>query len=95
MTLPPRRLTPVERFIAEVLDRHGARYGLEILDLAAGQIKRGTLYVTLGRMEQKGLVSSVSVRPASRTPRHYDLTHRGSTVLGVERSLDEKLAKVR
>ena len=34
------------------------RYGLELVDLAAGRLKRGSVYVTLGRMEAKGFVTS-------------------------------------
>ena len=38
----------------------GARemYGLEIARASEGRIKTGTLYVTLNRMEDKGLISS-------------------------------------
>ena len=37
---------------------HGERYGLELVADSNGRLKRGTVYVTLGRMEQKGLVES-------------------------------------
>lgn len=33
-------------------------YGLELIDASQGQLKRGTIYVTLGRMEEKGYVES-------------------------------------
>lgn len=33
-------------------------YGLELVAASDGELKRGTVYVTLGRMEQKGFVSS-------------------------------------
>jgi DNA-binding PadR family transcriptional regulator len=33
-------------------------YGLQLVDQAAGGLRRGTVYVTLGRMEAKGLVES-------------------------------------
>ena len=32
------------------------RYGLELVQLSDGQLKRGTVYVTLQRMEAKGLI---------------------------------------
>jgi PadR family transcriptional regulator len=33
-------------------------YGLQLVDNSRGRLKRGTVYVTLGRMEDKGLVES-------------------------------------
>ena len=33
-------------------------FGLQLVELAGGRLKRGTVYVTLGRMEEKGLVAS-------------------------------------
>lgn len=34
------------------------RYGLELVDASEGRLKRGSIYVTLGRMEAKGFVES-------------------------------------
>ena len=34
------------------------RYGLELVDASEGRLKRGSIYVTLGRMEAKGFVAS-------------------------------------
>ena len=34
------------------------RYGLELVDASNGRLKRGSIYVTLGRMEAKGFVAS-------------------------------------
>jgi DNA-binding PadR family transcriptional regulator len=36
----------------------GEMYGLELVAASDGQLKRGTVYVTLGRMEQKGYIRS-------------------------------------
>ncbi len=36
----------------------GEMYGLELVGAAKGELKRGTVYVTLGRMEQKGYITS-------------------------------------
>lgn len=33
-------------------------YGLELVNNSGGKIKRGTVYVVLGRMQEKGLVTS-------------------------------------
>ena len=53
MTLPPK-----ERLILEMLVANGPTYGLQLVEQSAGALKRGTVYVTLGRMEMKGLVTS-------------------------------------
>ena len=33
-------------------------YGLELVSASRGRLKRGTVYVTLGRMEAKGFIRS-------------------------------------
>ena len=47
-----------ERFILELLTSEGPMYGLQLVEHSEGALKRGTVYVTLGRMETKGLVAS-------------------------------------
>ena len=37
---------------------HGQRYGLELVDSSDGALKRGSVYVILARMEDKGFVDS-------------------------------------
>ena len=37
---------------------HGQRYGLELVDSSEGALKRGSVYVILARMEDKGFVDS-------------------------------------
>jgi DNA-binding PadR family transcriptional regulator len=51
------RLSPKEALILDLL-RGSEKYGLELVTTSAGALKRGTVYVTLGRMEEKGLVVS-------------------------------------
>ena len=46
-----------ERLILELLTE-GDKYGLELVQESGGRLKRGTVYVTLGRMEEKGYVES-------------------------------------
>ncbi len=48
-----------EKLILELLASDGPTYGLSLVERAGGALKRGTVYVTLGRMEAKGLVESV------------------------------------
>ena len=52
-TLPPK-----ERVILELLIGAGPMYGLQLVEQSNGALKRGTVYVTLGRLEAKGLVES-------------------------------------
>jgi DNA-binding PadR family transcriptional regulator len=52
------RLSAKERAILTLLVAKREMYGLELVDGSAGLLKRGTVYVTLGRMEAKGYISS-------------------------------------
>ena len=54
----PATLPPKERLILELLATGGPMYGLQLVERASGGLRRGTVYVTLGRMEAKGLVES-------------------------------------
>lgn len=59
-------------------------YGLELVAAADGAIKRGTVYVTLARMVEKGLITSrCDVEPPHRgLPRpRYQVTERGTKAL--------------
>jgi PadR family transcriptional regulator PadR len=47
-----------EEIILELLVSEGPMYGLALVNRSGGALKRGTVYVTLGRMEAKGLVES-------------------------------------
>ena len=44
-TLPAK-----ERIVLELLVSSGAKYGLQLVEGSRGRLKRGTVYVTLGRM---------------------------------------------
>ena len=63
-------------------------YGLEMIRLSDGKLKRGTVYVTLGRLEERGLVRSKIKRDEKHSglsrPR-YTLTPRGQEVLAAWR----------
>jgi len=52
------RLAKSEHLILSLLAARGASYGLELVQSSRGKLKRGGIYVTLGRMETKGLVTS-------------------------------------
>lgn len=72
------------------------RFGLELVEISGGRLKRGTIYVTLGRMETKGFVEShQEQRPtgAIGLPRRlYRATAYGLKVRDAYRLLSEALA---
>lgn len=88
MVTHPRLLTlsPKERLVLELLARHGDGYGLQLVTASRGRLKRGTVYVTLGRMEKKGYIRSRLDDPpegAGGMPRRlYTPTALGVRVLG-------------
>jgi DNA-binding PadR family transcriptional regulator len=55
----PRVLTlsAKELLVLELL-REQDLYGLQLVSASRGRLKRGTVYVTLGRMEEKGYITS-------------------------------------
>jgi PadR family transcriptional regulator, regulatory protein PadR len=57
MTALPR-LSTRERLILELLVEHGELFGLQLVDHSKRRLKRGTVYVTLGRMQEKGYLAS-------------------------------------
>ncbi len=52
-TLPPK-----EALILELLVQEKEMYGLQLVAASRRRLKRGTVYVTLGRMEEKGFILS-------------------------------------
>jgi DNA-binding PadR family transcriptional regulator len=50
-------MSRTESLVMELL--HGSeRYGLELVDASRGALKRGSVYVILARMEEKGFIES-------------------------------------
>jgi DNA-binding PadR family transcriptional regulator len=55
----PPSLSPTERVVLELLAaRQDRMYGLELVAESSGHLKRGTVYVLLGRMQKKGYVEA-------------------------------------
>src|SRR5687768_9306083 len=82
----PPRLSAVESLILELLIANDdAMYGLQLVAVSRRRLKRGTVYVTLGRMEEKGyIVSRLEPAPpdAGGLPRRvYEPTAFGRRVL--------------
>ena len=91
LTLPPK-----ERLILELLNANGPMHGLRMVDASGGGLKRGTVYVTLGRMEAKGLVESEQEpqHPAAiGLPRRiYRITALGERLLSAWTTFTKELA---
>ena len=51
-------LSAKESLILELLVREREMYGLQLVTSSKRRLKRGTVYVTLGRMEEKGYITS-------------------------------------
>lgn len=95
MRLP--RLSEKERVILELLTRKGEMYGLEMVKAAPRKLKRGTVYVTLGRMREKGFVESRSVRKPQMAglPRQvFRTTGHGASVLRAWQVAETAAARV-
>lgn len=70
------RLPGSERTILKLLVSRGPSYGLELVQASRGVLKRGGIYVTLGRMEEKGLVTSAAATDGRRRYRPTALGER-------------------
>ena len=88
-------MSPTESLVMELL-RGRERYGHELVDASGGTLKRGSVYVTLARMEEKGFVDS---RHEERSPgvsglprRLYRATPYGRKVHGAFAILRDALA---
>lgn len=90
-TLPAK-----QRLILELLVSQGAMFGLQLVEASDGQLKRGTVYVTLGLLEQKGYVESTQEPPhpgAIGLPRRiYRPTALGKRALRAWTTLATRLA---
>jgi len=85
-----------ELLVLDILAASGQMHGLGLVTGSGGALKRGTVYVTLGRMEAKGLVSSEQepLQPgAIGLPRRiYRLTPLGERALTAWKTFTEELA---
>jgi DNA-binding PadR family transcriptional regulator len=52
------KLSATERLILQLLIANDELFGLQMVELSGGRLKRGTVYVTLGRMVEKGFLES-------------------------------------
>lgn len=66
-------LSGKESIVLDLLKEQEEMYGLELVTASDSRLKRGTVYVTLGRMEEKGYVES---RQEERQPGAIGLPRR-------------------
>ena len=85
----------LEALIVDLLGS-GERFGLDLVESSEGRLKRGTIYVTLSRMDAKGFLES---RQEGRDPaagglprRLYRVTAYGTRVHAARQLLREALA---
>jgi DNA-binding PadR family transcriptional regulator len=85
-----------ETVILELLVREHELYGLQLVAASKRRLKRGTVYVTLGRMQDKGYITSRledSPPGAGGMPRRlYQPTALGRRVLNVWTTAAQRLA---
>ena len=90
------RLSAKESLILDLLTRGEPLYGLQLVAESRGRLKRGTVYVTLGRMEDKGYVTSRAEDApdgAGGLPRRlYEATPQGLRVLKAWSTLVQHLS---
>jgi DNA-binding PadR family transcriptional regulator len=88
MTKAQKKEIPIVRgkelLILEILTCRDRLFGLEMVQASNGGLKRGTIYVTLQRMEEKGLIKSATEErtyPEIGIPRRfYSITGYGVRV---------------
>jgi DNA-binding PadR family transcriptional regulator len=84
--------TRAEMLVMNLLaDQAGGMYGLEIVEGSKGKVKRGSVYVLLARLEEKGFVKSTAPKGTPDYPGlprpTYRLTAVGTQVLAAAEQL--------
>ena len=84
--------TRAEMLVMQMLQNEtGGMYGLEIVESSNGAIKRGSVYVLLGRLEEKGFVRAHKRTPDGKYPGLprpiYKLTAEGMRVIAAAEEL--------
>jgi DNA-binding PadR family transcriptional regulator len=76
------KLSKNEAAVLSLLIDEGEMYGLEMVKKSGGQLKLGTIYVTLSRMEERGFATSRREQePTLVVPRRlYTITGTGARV---------------
>ena len=90
--------TETELLVLRLLrDKPVGMYGLQLVEESKGKLKRGTIYVTLGRLEEKGFVDSRTPRQAKHAglPRPiYKLNAAGERALAAAELMGLNVAEI-
>jgi DNA-binding PadR family transcriptional regulator len=89
--------TPTETIVMRLLqDTPRGAYGLDLVERSNGTVKRGSVYVLLGRLQEKGFVRVLPKRPEPDYPGpprpRYQLTAEGAQVISVAEAVGMALA---
>ena len=94
----PQLSTKEALILKMLISQSKERYGLDLVAASDGQLKRGTIYVTLGRMEEKGYVSShreATDQTSSVIPRRlYKPTGLGVAILQARENYEQAISAV-
>lgn len=92
------KLSDKEFLILGLLIPRGEMFGLELVDASEGELKRGTVYVTLQRMVEKGFIESREeerVAPEVGIPRRmYQATGLGERIYRAQSAAVEQFKLV-
>ena len=89
---PTTRLSDTEYLILTLLEER-PMYGLEMIEQSGGNLKKGTVYVLLGRLEDKDLVHGEYQIDGGAVPRRfYTMTAHGLDVFRLWKKLHELAA---
>lgn len=88
------RLSGKEYLIMELLIDAGEMYGLELVKESEGRLKRGTVYVTLMRMESKGYISSSVEQTGGPPRRRFRVTGHGRRIFEAWQLAGNRLAQL-
>ena len=92
--------TPAEMVVMKILQGKGqGAYGLEIVAASKNAVKRGSVYVLLGRLEEKGFVRILKTKAPTGydgPPRpQYQLTAEGVRVMAAAEAIGMSVAGAR
>ncbi len=90
----PRLPSSKELIVLNMLASRREMYGLEMVQASGGKLARGTVYVTLMRMEDKGYVTSKQLkddRVSGLPKRVFSITGLGQRALAATRSASSAL----
>lgn len=94
MNISSRLPSPKEVEILSLLLNGREMYGLEMVKASEGALKRGTIYVLLDRLEDRGFVTSRAekLEGVSGMPRRlYQITGQGQRALHAMRSAHQSI----